>query len=95
MDLTLWNERLDNGTWRLMGELGLETRNSNSSIWGGFCLGYPDAGQEKRFDCMVFKVVLDLEDLDGPELPDLIVPFDEDEPDNLVECTKVTIYDAY
>ena len=43
---------------------------------------------------MVFKVILDLEDLEGPELIDVIVP-DEDYPEILIECSKVTMYDGY
>ena len=94
MDLNLWNEREEDGTWKLMGDINLQTQNSNHSIWGGICLGFPDPSQEARFDCMVFKVILDLEDLEGPELLDVIVP-DEDYPEVLIECSKVTIYDGY
>ena len=94
MDISLWNERFANGTWNLMGDIKLQTVNSNHSIWGGFCLGFPDPSQTSRFDCMVFKVILDLEDLEGSELIDVIVP-DEDYPEILIECSKVTMYDGY
>ena len=104
MDLSLWNERTTNttvvtnsteidgrGIWKLQGDLTFRTKSSNSSIWGGVCLGFPE--QEKRFDCLIYKVIMDIEDLDGSDIDDVIVENDEDE--GRIECQKVTIYDGY
>ena len=95
MGLSLWNDREIDGTWKLKGDITLSTKNTNSSIWGGVCLGFPDESQSTRYDCMIFKVILDLEDLDGPELPDVVVMDDDVYPPKEVECSKVTIYDGY
>ena len=42
MSVSLWNLREDDGTWKLMGDIKLNTRHSGTAMWGGLCFGFPD-----------------------------------------------------
>ena len=42
MSVSLWNLRENDGTWKLMGDLKLNTRHSGTAMWGGLCFGFPD-----------------------------------------------------